>query len=437
MPDNKIFMAALRQQGLASARERVDGVVRHWLETFLNRRLFIVFLLGFASGLPLALVGTTLQAWFAVAGVDIVTIGFLALVGQPYLFKFIWAPLMDRFVPPLLGRRSGWIFLTQVGLVVCFILFTLFSPQTQPWLLMGVALIAAFLAASQDIVIDAYRTDVLRQAERGLGAAFAVGGYRIGMIVSGGVALMLADTLGWQVTYLIMAGLMGIGMLAAWFAPAPENHITPPRSLHEAVVKPFVQFFQRHRAIWFLVFIILYKLGEAMTSATSSVSTTFFLRELDFSLTMVGSVTKIFGMAATIAGAVLGGILMTRLPLFHALLWFGVLQAVTNLLYLLLAIVGHQLSLFVTTIFIDYLCGGMGMAALLTLIMTLCDKRYSATQFALLSAIAALPRIFTGPVSGFMVENMGWATYFSWTFMLALPALLLLWWLKRDIQQLT
>ncbi|NKB46198.1 MAG: MFS transporter [Legionellales bacterium] len=415
---------------------RINTYLRAWLSTYLNQRLFIVFLLGFASGLPLALVGTTLQAWFAVDGVDIVTIGFLALIGQPYLFKFIWAPLMDRFSPPLLDRRSGWIFLTQIGLVICLIAIAFLTPSAQPWGLMGLALIAAFLAASQDIVIDAYRTDVLRQTERGLGAAFSVGGYRIGMIISGGIALMLADSLGWRMTYFIMAGLMSIGMVASWFAPTPENHLVPPASLHEAVVKPFVHFFQRRKAVWLLALIILYKLGEAMTSATSSVSTTFFLRELDFSLTMVGSVTKIFGMLATIVGAVVGGIVMTRLPLFHALLAFGILQAVTNLLYWLLSIVGHHVPLFIVTIFIDYGCGGMGLAALIALIMTLCDKRYSATQFALLSAIAALPRIFTGPISGFMVEQLGWSVYFLWTFVLALPALLLLWWMRRDIQQL-
>ncbi len=402
---------------------------------FTQRRVAFMLLLGFSSGLPLALTTGTLQAWATVDGLDIKTISFLTLVGSAYTLKFLWAPLMDRFVPPLLGRRRGWMVATQLLLVAGIALMGTQSPKDAILALAMIAVVVAFCSASQDIAFDAYRTDVLRKEERGAGAAVSVLGYRLAMLVSGGLALVLADSfLGWQATYWLMAALMLIGIIATWFAPEPEVIVPPPRTLNEAVIGPMKDFFSRDGAVLVLVLIVLYKLGDAFAG---SLSTAFLIRGAGFSATEVGAINKILGLVATIIGALAGGALMTRLSLYRALMLFGVLQAVTNLGFWFLAVTPKAYWSMATVVGLENLAGGMGTAAFVAFLMALCRVRYSATQFALLSALAAVGRTYlAGPLSGLMVESFGWAHFFIVTVLIALPGLVLLWLQRENIDRL-
>lgn len=392
--------------------------------------MLAILLLGFASGLPLALSATTLQAWFAVSNVDIITIGSLALVGQPYVLKFLWAPLLDRYMPPLFGRRRGWMLLTQIAISFALIAMSFYNPQSHPGILASLALLLAFFSASQDIAVDAYRVDVLLPEQRGLGAAMGVLGYRMGMLVSGAFALILADKLGWAATYQIMSVFMIVGMFASVLGPEPD--VSPvPASLREAVIEPFREFWSRPSAFLILLFIVLYKLSEAFTSTSGVMTNAFLLQGLHFSLSAVGMVNKGIGLLATLLGVFLGGILLTRMRLYSALMLFGWMQALTNLLYMWLALAGKNYHILMIAVFSDNLSAGLGTAAVLAFMMALCDHRYSATQFALFTAIAAITRVVLGPLAGVMVEAMGWAHFFLWTFILALPGLLLLYFLER------
>lgn len=388
-----------------------------------NRRVGAVLLLGFASGLPLALTSGTLQAWLAVDGVDIRTIGLVSVIGLPYTLKFLWAPFMDRFVPPWLGRRRGWMLATQAVLAGGLVAMGAVSPVHAPALLAALALLVAFASASQDIVVDAYRTDVLRAPERGLGAAVSVLGYRVAMLVSGGLALVLSDRIGWPATYWLMAALMTVGMLAAALGPEPEGVAPPPPSLGMAVWHPLADFFTRGDAVALALLIVLYKLGDAFAG---SLTTAFLIRGLGFTATDVGAINKGLGMIATIAGALFGGALMVRLGLYRALMLFGVLQAVTNLAFMVLALLGKSYALMIIAVGAENLAGGMGTAAFVALLMSLCNPRFSATQYALLSALASLGRVFVGPPSGYLVAWIGWAEFFLVTFVVALPGLVVL-----------
>jgi MFS transporter, PAT family, beta-lactamase induction signal transducer AmpG len=404
-----------------------------YLKVFTSRRIAVITFLGFSSGLPLALTGGTLQAWMAVSGVDLRTIGIFALVGLPYTMKFFWSPLMDRFVPPWLGRRRGWILITQLSLVIGIAAMAFSSPQHAPLFLAALALIVAFMSASQDIVIDAYRTDVLREQERGVGAAVFVMGYRIATLISGALALVLSDHIGWKNTYLLIAGVMGIGMLPTLFAPEPEEQVTPPKSMKEAVWGPMTDYFSRNSALLLLLLIILYKLGDAYAGA---LTTAFLIRGIGFSVSEVGTINKGLGFASLIIGAMLGGTLMVRLRLFRSLLIFGLLQAVSNLSFMALAWLGKSYGMLIFAVAFENFTGGMGTAAFVSLLMAMCNHRYTATQYAFLSSLAALGRILISPTSGFLVESIGWTSFFFVTFLPALPGLLLLWWLRNVIYDL-
>jgi len=399
-----------------------------------SRKILVLLFLGFASGLPLALTAGTLQAWLTVENVDIVAIGWFALVGQPYIYKFLWAPFMDRYALPFLGRRRGWLLLTQLALACAILYMGTLSPRDSAWLLGGVAVLVAFLSASQDVVFDALRTDWLEREERGVGAAVSVLGYRLAMLVSGAGALILADQwLGWQGAYWLMAGLMGIGMVATWFAIEPEVEGGAPKSLDAAVVQPFKEYFARDAAVLMLVLVVLYKLGDAFAG---SFTTAFLLRGPGFSLTEVGAFNKGFGLLATILGGLAGGVMMVRMRLYHALLVFGVLQAVTNLGFMLLAASGKNYALMVAVVGLENICGGMGTIAYVALLMSLCDRRFSATQYALLSALSAVGRVYVGPSAGYMVAALGWTQFFLATFFIALPGLVLLWYMRARIDAL-
>ncbi|PKO54550.1 MAG: muropeptide transporter AmpG [Betaproteobacteria bacterium HGW-Betaproteobacteria-2] len=402
-----------------------------YLEIFRSRRVAVVCLLGFSSGLPLALTTGTLQAWMTVSGVDLATIGIFTLVGIPYTWKFLWAPFMDRYVPPFLGRRRGWIAAMQMLLGVGIAIMGALDPVTMPWALAALALMVAFISASQDVVFDAYRADVLRPAERGIGAAVSVLGYRLAMLVSGALALILSDQIGWQNTYWLMAALMIAAIGATLFGPEPEVKVTPPKTLTEAVIEPLREFFARHGAWGLLLLIVLYKLGDAFAG---SLTTAFLIRGVDFTPTEVGAINKGMGLAATLVGVVFGGILMARLGLFRSLLAFGILQAISNLTFMWLAAIGKDYAVMVLAVGFENLAGGMGTAAFVALLMGMCDKRFTASQFALLSALAAVGRVYVGPASGYMVESIGWTTFFGFTFLIALPGLLLLFAMRRSIE---
>jgi len=404
------------------------------LLVFRSRKILLLLTLGFSSGLPLALTAGTLQAWLTVEGVDLKTIGWFALVGQPYTYKFLWAPLMDRYALPFLGRRRGWLVVSQVLLALCIAWMGTLSPRDSPWLLAGLALLVAFLSASQDIVFDAFRADTLSAEERGAGAAVSVFGYRIAMLVSGGLALVLADSvLGWTATYWLMASLMGIGVIATWNSLEPVMPERTPRTLVQAVKEPLVEFFSRPGAWLLLALVVLYKLGDAFAG---SLSTAFLIRGAGFSATDVGAINKGLGLVATILGALAGGALMAHLRLYRSLLLFGVLQAVTNLGFMLVAVAGKNYPLMIAAIGAENLCGGMGTAAFVALLMALCDKRHSATQYALLSALAAVGRVYVGPAAGYMATDFGWATFFFVTFLIALPGVLMLVWQRARIEAL-
>jgi PAT family beta-lactamase induction signal transducer AmpG len=401
-----------------------------YLQVFRSRRIAIITFLGFSSGLPLALTGATLQAWMAVAGVDLKTIGIFALVGLPYTLKFFWSPLMDRFVPPFLGRRRGWIIITQIGLVLGISVMAFSSPLGGPLFLAVIALLVAFASASQDIVIDAYRTDILREPERGVGAAVSVMGYRIGALVSGAFALILSDHIGWRSTYLLMAGAMGIGIISAVLGPEPDGRVVPPKSMKEAIYGPMKEYFSRNSALQLLLLIILYKLGDAYAGA---LTTAFLIRGVGFSASEVGAINKGLGFISVIVGAILGGALMVRLKLFRSLMVFGILQAASNLSFMVLAWAGKSYGVLVFAVAFENLSGGMGTAAFVALLMSMCNHRYTATQYALLSSLAALGRIFISPTSGFLVESIGWPAFFFITFLAAAPGLFLLWRLRNVI----
>lgn len=392
------------------------------LAAFTSKRMFVTLLMGFSSGLPFALSGATLQAWMADKKVDLTVIGIFSLVTMPYALKFLWAPLMDRYMPPFLGRRRGWILVAQVALMVSIFLLGRSDPVAHPAMVAFIAVLVAFFSASQDIVIDAYRTEVLAPEEYGLGSGIYVMAYRIAMIASGGGALILADHMSWGSVYTILAAGMGVGIAASFFGPEPTLEAKAPRSIKEAVIEPFFEFFKRRGAIETLVFLLLYKLDVFMTFAMQ----TPFLLDIGFTKTDIGVITKFFGMASTIFGTLFGGTLMIKLGMEKSLWVFGVAQAVSGLTYMLLAHVGPNHSLLVAAIGIENLCSGMGIAAYSAFMMSLCDRRFTATQYALLTSLMGLSRGIVQAPSGFLAKTVGWEYYFLVCALIGIPGLMLL-----------
>ena len=400
--------------------------------SLLNVRTSSMLPLGFSSGLPLSLTAGTLQAWLTIAELDLRTIGIFSLVGIPHTLKFLWAPLMDRFIPPLLGRRRGWMLAMQAVLAVGLVGMAVNGPARGelPVLFAALAVLVAFASASQDIAFDAYRADVLQPAERGFGAGISVTGYRLAMLVSGALVLILSEHIGWRETYLLMASLMVLSALVTLVAPEPLSPTMIPRTLAEAVGGPLKELLGRGAIVWLLLLIVLYKLGDAFAG---SLTTAFLIRGLGFSPSDVGIVNKAFGLLATIVGALSGGAFMARLGLLRSLLIFGLLQALSNLMFVLLAWSGKNYGAMVAAVGVENLSGGMGTAAFVALLMSLCDRRYTATQYALLSALAALGRVLVGPPSGYLVEAMGWGFFFFFTFLAALPGLWMVWRLRSTL----
>ena len=414
-----------------------------YLDALRDRNLAAILLLAFSSGLPLALTGFTLQAWMTVEGVDLSTIGIFTLVGIPYTWKFLWSPTMDRFVPPFLGRRRGWLLVTQVALAVLIAVLGSLSPREDLGVIAMLAVAVAFTSASQDIVFDAYRTDVAAPGQRGIAGGLTVTGYRTAMLVSGTLALLFAagsgwiPALGWHDTYYLMAALMGVGLVATLFGREPVTPAPPPRSLREAFTEPLREFLSRPGAGWLLVLLVLYKLGDAFAL---SLTTPFLLRGPGFSLDEIAYVYKGMGLAATIAGALFGGGVMVRLGLYRSLLFFGILQAVSNLSFMALALAGKSFWLMVLAVGFENFAGGMGTAAFVALLMALCDHRFTATQYALLSALASFGRVYVGPVAGFATSpqylGLSWPVFYFLSFLMGLPGLGLLAWRRPSIEVL-
>lgn len=378
-------------------------------------------LLGFASGLPLILTDSTLKVWIQDAGVSIQTIGFFSLVQVPYNLKFLWAPLLDRFVPPVFGRRRGWMVLTQLLLVFALAVMAFADPQGGLRLMAALAFGVAFLSASQDIASDAWRTEILPKAAQGTGVTTHIAAYRIAILVASAGALALADRSGWRVTYLVMAGCMLLGPVGSLMAREPDS-LAPPRSLKAAVLDPFRNFLGRKGAGLALLFIVLYKLGDQLATSLAP----NFLRSLGFTKTAIGGVTKGVGLPALIIGGYLGGWLMRRWSLRKALLVFGLVQMAAILALLIPAALGPRIPALIVAIGLENLGFGMGVAAYMTLIMRLCDLRFTGTQFSLLTSLAALPRTLVAAPAGFAAGFYGWSGFFLLCAAAALPGLLLL-----------
>lgn len=389
------------------------------MRAFANRRMLFTFLMGFSSGLPFPLIFGTFQAWLTDAKVDLTTIGLLSLVALPFNFKFVWAPLLDKYVPPLFNRRTGWIAIFQLALALTLAVMSATDPTRDLMNLAVLALCVSFFSASQDIVIDAYRTDILHQEERGLGASMAVLGYRLALLTSGALAFILSDHMAWGQVYLIMAAIMGTCVFFSWLSPDIENFQPIPMKLKQAFVEPLVQFFSRPGAWAILAFIILYKMGDA----TAGSMTTPFLKQIGFTGTQIGTVNKGFGLVATILGSFIGGAFIVRLGILRALFMFGVLQAISNLAFAALAMVGPNQGMMIAAIGIENICGGLGTTAFTAFLMGLCDKRFSATQYALLTSLMAVTRTVAGSGSGYLAANYGWPMFFFITTLFALPGL--------------
>lgn len=394
-----------------------------------NKRIALMLPLGFASGLPLALTSGTLQAWLTVAGLDLKTIGIFTLVGLPYSLKFLWAPVMDRITLPWLGRRRGWMLVTQLAVAAGLALMGVIGTESGPRWLGGIAIAVAFMSASLDIVFDAYRTDVLLSAERGFGAAVWVNGYRLALLLASAGALVLADHIGWQGTYLALAALMAAGSVTVLLSPNPPAGGLPPKTLKEAVGLPLRELFARPGIYGLLSLIVLYKVGDAVAG---SLQTAFFIGGLGFTAGEVGYV-KGLGIAATLIGALAGGMVMAKTGLARSLLLFGILQALSNLSFMLLAWIGKSYEALAASVVIENVTGGMGTAAFVALVMSLCDHRYTATQFALLSSLEAFGRVFSGRPSAEAVSLLGWGWFFFLSFLLALPGCWLVWHYRRQL----
>jgi MFS transporter, PAT family, beta-lactamase induction signal transducer AmpG len=395
------------------------------LQTYFNRRILICVFLGFTSGLPLFILLSLLQAWLAKSGLNVKSLGLFALVMFPYTWKFLWSPLMDRYHFGSLGRRRGWMALTQGLLFLAIGGMGMLDPQTQVGLIAAAASLVAFLSASQDIVIDAYRRELLPDHEQGLGSAVHVNAYRVAGMVPGALSLILADLMAWQAVFWITAAFMLPGLVCTLLIKEPAVYGSPPKNLREAVLLPFREFITRggwSHALWILGFIFLYKLGDSMATA---LSTKFYL-DLGFSMTQIGVIAKTTGFWASLAGGLLGGIWMIRIGINRGLWIFGVVQAVAILGFAWLAQVGASPLVLAIVIGFEAFGVGVGTAAFVAYIATTTDPRYTATQYALFTSLAAVPRTFINSSVGYIVDVTGWYYFFLICFALALPGMLLL-----------
>ncbi len=392
------------------------------LRVILSRRMLVAFVMGFSCGLPLLLTMTLLQAWMKEQGVDLTLIGLMTLVGLPYTVKFIWAPVMDRYTLPWLGRRRGWLLVAQVALALAIAGLGLGDPAGAPWLMAAAALLVNFLSASQDIVVDAYRREDLADEELGLGSSLYVNGYRVGMLLASGGGLIMADQLSFTGVYLIMAACMAPGIVTTLLTPETPMTEGRPDSLRAAVLAPLQEYFSRRGALWMLAFILLYKIGDTMASAM----TTPFYLDIGFSKTEIGAVVKLFGFWATVAGSLAGGLIMLRLGIHRCLWVFGALQAVSTAGFAWLAWVGHSVAALSGVIAFENLSSGMGTAAYAAFMASITNRRFTATQYALLSSLMGVPRVVASAPTGYLAKHLGWGLFFIACTLAAIPGMLLL-----------
>ncbi|MEA3428306.1 MAG: AmpG family muropeptide MFS transporter, partial [Thermodesulfobacteriota bacterium] len=385
-------------------------------------RMLVTLLMGFACGLPLLLTITVLQAWMKEEGVDLTIIGMMALVGLPYTLKFLWAPFLDRFTLPFLGRRRGWLLIAQTALLLSITGLGFTQPKENPWMLAFAAFLVTFFSASQDIVVDAYRREDLPDEELGLGSSLYINGYRIGMLLASGGGLILADHMPFSMVYLIMAACMLPGILTTIFAHEPELTAGTPETIKEAVFDPLVEYFSRHGALYILAFILLYKIGDTMAS---TMTIPFYL-DIGFSKTEIGAVVKLFGFWATIAGSLIGGTIMLRLGIKRSLWYFGFLQAVSTAGFAVLARIGYSVPALSAVIAFENLSSGMGTAAYVAFMASITNKRFTATQYALLSSLMGVPRVLASAPTGFLAKNIGWEAFFIACTLIAIPGMVLL-----------
>ncbi|SJM95289.1 AmpG family muropeptide MFS transporter [Crenothrix polyspora] len=391
-------------------------------QVLFNRRMLICIFTGFSSGLPLYILISLVPAWLRTEGVDLKSIGLFALIQLPFTWKFIWAPLFDRYIPPL-GRRRGWLLIAQVALVIILPAYGYLNPKLDLWTIAYLSLIVAFFSASQDIVLDAYRRELLLEAELGLGNAIHVNAYKIASLVPGALSLVLADHFAWKSVYLITALFMLPGIVMTLFVSEPELK-GAPKTLRAAVVEPFEEFRSRglKPALLILAFIFFYKLGDSMATA---LATPFYL-DLGFTKTEIGLIAKNAGLWPSVIGGLLGGIWMIRLGINRALWIFGVVQMGAILGFAWLAMVGHDPLWLAVVIGVEALGVGLGTSAFVAFIARTTHPLYTATQFALFTSLAAVPRTFANAATGYMVEALGWKTFFLICFGLAIPGMLLL-----------
>lgn len=394
-------------------------------EAILNKRMLVCITTGFSSGLPLYLLIQFIPAWLRSAEIDLATIGLINLVLFPYTWKFLWSPVMDRFVLPFFGRRRGWMFVTQLGLIALMGSLSLFDPATQLRDIIIIVSAISFFSASQDIVIDAYRREILPDDELGAGNAFYAQAYRISSFVPGSLAMILAGFFPWSIAHLSIAAFMLVGLVTTLLIKESSKSGEAPETLKSAVIEPFKEFFERSgwsNALWILFFIILYKLGDSMATA---LETPFFM-DMGFTTVEIGSIAKISKTIGATVGTILGGLAMVKLGINRSLWVFGAFQIVSILGYVLLSIVGYNHFVLAIASGLEYLGVGLGSVALIAFMASSTNKHFTATQFALLSSIAVIPRTFVSATTGYIIESVGYTQFFVICFLCAIPGMLML-----------
>lgn len=403
-----------------------DGILKH----LFTKKMLIIFFQSFSSGLPILLIGSTLKIWLKRENIDIGVIGYFGWAALAYSLKFIWAPVLDRYALTKWGRRKSWMLLTQVLLAIFIAGMGFINPQTNLPLLAVFAVIVGFLSATQDIAIDAYRREYLTDEELGIGSSMNIYGYRIAMLVAGGLGISMVGTepfnLGWGTLYFIMALFMGVGIITTFFAPEPEVEGPPPRTLRESVVEPFREFLTRRGALLLLAFVFLFKFGDAVGGAMLNP----FYVEMGYTNANIGVIAKTFGMISTLFGFFIGGLGVYYFGITRSLFIFGILQIVSTAMPSLILYTGPQIWSLATVVISEDVSQAMGTSAFIAYMQTLSNRRYTATQYAILSSVASLGRNFFSGFAGDMVKGMGWEGYFYSCAVLGIPGLLVLWWLK-------
>lgn len=385
-------------------------------------RMLTMLMMGYCSGLPLLLTGGTLQAWMTDEKIDLTAIGMVSLIGMPYVLKFLWAPFLDRFQIPVLGRRKGWMIIFQILILLSILGLSMSNPNTNLTAVIGWAFCIALFSASQDVVVDAYRREIMPDEELGLASSLYVNGYRLAMIVSGSLALNMADKMPFSNVYQIMALCMIPAILFTIIAPKENHHVKIPSNMKEAVIGPLQEFLTRKGAFIVLLFILLYKVGDSMAANM----TTPFILQLGYSKSDLGNVAKLFGLVSTIIGGLIGGVMMLKYNMKWSLVFFGLLQAVSTIGFAVLPSMPITLSSLAIVIAFENLASGMGTAAYAAYMASLTNKQFTATQYALLTALMGVPRVILASPTGKMAEVLGWEIFFVVCTLIAIPGLLLL-----------